>query len=117
VTSLVADGRQELVRPEEFQGKIEAARAARSDESFLIIGRTEALIAGLGEAEALRRAAAYEEAGADMILVHSKQRTPDEVESFVRAWTGRAPIVLVPTAYPDMNAQRIRRLGKVAMVI
>jgi phosphoenolpyruvate phosphomutase len=52
-----------------------------------------------------------------MILVHSKQKTPDEVESFVRAWTGRAPIVLVPTAYPDMNAQRIKGLRKVAMVI
>ena len=117
VTSLVADGRQELVRIEEFQGKIEAARAARSDENFLIIGRTEALIAGLGEAEALTRAAAYEKAGADMILVHSKQKTPDEVESFVRAWTGRAPIVLVPTAYPDLNAQRIKALGKVAVVI
>jgi phosphoenolpyruvate phosphomutase len=117
VTSLVADGRQELVRPEEFQGKIEAARTARSDESFLIIGRTEALIAGLGEAEALRRAAAYEEAGADMILVHSKQRTPDEIESFVRAWAGRAPLVLVPTAYPDMTARRIKDLRKVAMVI
>jgi phosphonopyruvate hydrolase len=117
VTSLVADGRQDLVRAEEFQGKIEAARASRSDGNFLIIGRTEALIADLGEAEALKRAAAYEEAGADMILVHSKRKTPDEVESFVRAWKGRAPIVLVPTAYPDMNAQRIKALGKVAMVI
>lgn len=117
VTSLVADGRQELVRIEEFQGKIEAARATRRDKDFLIIGRTEALIAGLGQDEALKRAAAYEEAGADMILVHSKQKTPDEVESFVRAWPGRAPIVLVPTAYPEMNAERIRRLGKIGMVI
>jgi phosphoenolpyruvate phosphomutase len=117
VTSLAADGRQELLRSEEFQGKIEAACATRRDRHFLIIGRTEALIAGLGEAEALRRAAAYEQAGADMILVHSKQKTPDEVESFVRAWSGKAPIVLVPTAYPEMNAERIRALGKIKMVI
>jgi phosphoenolpyruvate phosphomutase len=117
VTSLVADGRQELLRSEEFQGKIEAACATRRDQDFLIVGRTEALIAGLGQVEALKRAAAYEEAGADMILVHSKQKTPDEVESFVRAWRGRAPIVLVPTAYPEMNAERVKRLGKVAMVI
>jgi phosphoenolpyruvate phosphomutase len=117
VTSLAADGRQELLRVEEFQGKIEAACATRRDRRFVIIGRTEALIAGLGEAEALRRAAAYERAGADMILVHSKQKTADEVESFVRAWSGKAPIVLVPTAYPEMNAERIKTLGKVKMVI
>jgi phosphoenolpyruvate phosphomutase len=117
VTSLVAEGRQELLRMEEFQGKIEAACASRKDRDFLVIARTEALIAGLGEAEALKRAAAYEQAGADMILVHSKKKTLEEVESFVRAWQGKAPIVLVPTAYPEMNAARIKALGKVKMVI
>jgi phosphonopyruvate hydrolase len=117
VTSLVAGGRQELVRVEEFQGKIAAACGTRKDKDFLVIGRTEALIAGLGEAEALTRAHAYEAAGADMILVHSRQRTPDEVESFVRAWQGRIPVVLVPTAYPEMTAQRVAALQKVKMVI
>jgi phosphoenolpyruvate phosphomutase/phosphonopyruvate hydrolase len=117
VTSLLADGRQELVRIAEFQGKIDAAIKTRRDPDFLVIARTEALIAGLGEAEALARAAAYQEAGADMILIHSKQTTPDEVESFVRAWQGAAPIVIVPTAYPEMNDARIRRLGKIKMVI
>jgi len=117
VTSLAADGRQELVRIAEFQGKIEAAVAARRDPDFLIVARTEALIAGLGQAEALTRAAAYAEAGADMILVHSKQKTPDEIESFVKAWTGTLPIAIVPTAYPQLNEARIRALGKIAMVI
>ena len=117
VTSLVADGRQELLRIEEFQGKIEAACKTRKDPDFLIVARDEALIAGLGEPEALKRAAAYEEAGADMILIHSKKKTPDEVESFVNAWHGRAPVVIVPTAYPEMNAARIRALGKIRMVI
>jgi phosphoenolpyruvate phosphomutase len=117
VTSLVADGRQELLRTEEFQGKIRAALETRRDPDFLVIARTEALIAGLGEAEALRRAAAYEAAGADMIRAHSKQKTPAEIESFVRAWTGSAPLVLVPTAYPDLTVARIRALGKVKMVI
>lgn len=117
VTSLVADGRQDLVRVEEFQGKVAAALSTRADPGFLVIARTEALIAGLGEGEALKRAAAYEAAGADMILVHSKQKTPDEVESFVRAWKGKAPIVLVPTAYPELNAERVKALGKIAMVI
>ncbi len=117
VTSLVADGRQELLRTEEFQGKIRAALETRRDPDFLVIARTEALIAGLGEAEALRRAADYEAAGADMILVHSKQKTPAEVDSFVRAWSGKAPLVLVPTAYPDLTVARIKALGKVKMVI
>jgi phosphonopyruvate hydrolase len=117
VTSLVADGRQELLRVDEFRGKIRAAIATRKDPDFLIIARTEALIAGLGEQEALARAAAYEAEGADMILVHSKQKTPAEVESFVRAWTGKAPIVIVPTAYPEMNEPRIRALQKIKMVI
>jgi phosphoenolpyruvate phosphomutase len=117
VTSLVADGRQDLLRIAEFQGKIEAACQTRKDPDFLVIARDEALIAGLGEAEALKRAAAYEEAGADMLLIHSKKTTPDEIESFVRAWTGKIPIVIVPTAYPEMTADRIRALGKIKMVI
>ena len=117
VTSLAADARQELVRIAEFQGKIEAAVAARRDPDFLIVARTEALIAGLGQTEALTRAAAYAEAGADMILVHSKQKTPDEIERFVKAWTGTLPIAIVPTAYPQLNEARIRALGKIAMVI
>lgn len=117
VTSLVEGGRQELVRIAEFQGKIAAACATRADRDFVVIARTEALIAGLGQEEALRRAAAYEEAGADMILVHSKQKTPDEVEAFSRAWKGRARIVLVPTAYPELDVARIRALGNVGIVI
>ncbi len=117
VTSLLSGGRQELLRIEEFQGKLEAAVNARKDTGFLIIARNEALIAGLGEEEALRRAAAYEEAGADMILIHSKQKTPDEVESFVRNWNGAAPIVIVPTAYPEMTEARAKSLKKIRMLI
>ena len=117
VTSLLAGGRQDLVRIDEFQGKIDAACKTRKNPDLLVVARTEALIAGLGQSEALTRARAYEAAGADMILVHSKSRTPDEIESFVKAWDGRAPIVIVPTAYPEMNAERIGKLGKIAMVI
>ncbi len=117
VTSLIEGGRQELLRIEEFQGKIEAAVSVRRDPDFLIIARTEALIAGLGETEALARAAAYEEAGADMILIHSKQKTPDEVESFVRNWNGKARITIVPTAYPEMTVARARASGKIGMFI
>lgn len=117
VTSLAADGRQELLRIEEFQGKVEAACATRNAPEFLVIARTEALIANLGQEEALRRAYAYVEAGADMVLVHSKQSTPEEIEAFIDAWDGAVPLVLVPTAYPEMTLARIRATGKVGMVI
>ncbi len=117
VTSLVADGRQELVRIEEFQGKIAAAVASRASADFLVIARTEALIAGLGLDEALARASAYESAGADLILVHSRSTSPAEIETFISGWHGAAPLVIVPTAYPELDAARIRALGKVRVVI
>src|SRR5438270_6338313 len=72
-TSLLAGGRQELVRIDEFQGKIEAAVAAGRDDGVLVIARTEALIADLGLDEALMRGTAYAEAGADLLLIHSKR--------------------------------------------
>ena len=115
-TSLRAGGRQELARVPEFQGKIEAALAAR--RSGLLCHRPlRGAVAGLGQAEALARAAAYEEAGADAILIHSKQTAPDEVLAFVAAWQGRAPLVLVPTAYPQLRERDIQALGKVGLVI
>ncbi|ARP78116.1 phosphonopyruvate hydrolase [Bordetella genomosp. 6] len=116
-TSLRAEGRQELVRIEEFQGKVAAAVAARKDPDFVVIARVEALIAGQGQDEAIRRGLAYEEAGADAILIHSKQKTPDEILAFVAAWPGRKPLVLVPTAYPQLGERDIAALGKVGVVI
>src|SRR5436190_5058407 len=84
-SSLRASGRQELVPVGEFAGKLAAAKAAVGET--LVVARTEALIAGLGEAEALRRGAAYAEAGADAVLIHSKQKMPEEILSFCRAWS------------------------------
>ncbi len=69
-SSLRPGGRQELVPVGEFQGKVEAAKAAAG--GVLVVARTEALIAGLGQEEALRRGAAYAEAGADAVLVHTR---------------------------------------------
>ncbi|MDL2410721.1 isocitrate lyase/phosphoenolpyruvate mutase family protein [Rhizobium calliandrae] len=117
VTSLAADGRQELLRISEFQGKIEAAVSTRNDPDFLVIARTEALIAGLGEEEALTRGLAYAEAGADMILIHSKKKDAAEIESFSRAWKGPVPLVIVPNAYPELETTRIRALGNIRMTI
>jgi len=116
-TSLRTDGRQELVRTEEFQGKIAAACAARKDQDFVVVARVEALIAGLGQDEAIRRGLAYAEAGADAILIHSKQKTPDEILDFVTAWPGKVPLVLVPTAYPQLSEVDIENLQKVGVVI
>jgi phosphonopyruvate hydrolase len=114
-SSLRAGGRQELVSVVEFQGKLGAARAAAG--GTLVVARTEALIAGLGEEEALRRGVAYAEAGADAILIHSKQKTPDEILSFCRAWPGRVPLVLVPTSYPQLSFADVAALGKVGLII
>jgi phosphonopyruvate hydrolase len=116
-TSLLPGGRQDLVRVEEFQGKIAAARAVKGERDLLVVARTEALIADLGLEEALNRAHAYAEAGADMILVHSKQKTPDEIVAFARRWQGSTRLVVVPTAYPDLTEARIRELGNIGMVI
>jgi phosphonopyruvate hydrolase len=113
-SSLRPGGRQELVPIGEFQGKIDAARVA---DGLLVIARTEALIAGLGQEEALRRGAAYAEAGADAVLIHSKQKTPDEIMAFCRAWPGGVPLVLVPTSYPQLSFSEVGALGKVGLII
>src|SRR5205085_2482783 len=113
-SSLRAGGRQELVPIAEFQGKLAAAKAAGA---VLVIARTEALIAGLGQKEALRRGEAYAEAGSDGVLIHSKQKTPDEILAFCRAWPGRVPLVLVPTSYPQLSFADVTALGKVGLII
>jgi len=113
-SSLRPGGRQVLVPLEEFQGKIAAARIA---DGPLVMARTEALIAGLGQNEALRRGEAYAEAGADAVLVHSRQNTPDEILAFCHAWSGRVPLVLVPTSYPQLSFAQVAALGKVGMII
>jgi phosphoenolpyruvate phosphomutase/phosphonopyruvate hydrolase len=113
-SSLRAGGRHSLVTIPEFQGKIAAAKNA---SSLVIIARTEALIAGLGQDEALRRAKAYAEAGADAILIHSKQKTPDEVMAFCNAWDGTVPLVIVPTNYPSLGFDEVVALSKVGLII
>lgn len=115
--SLLAGGRQELAPVQEFCGKIRAAKETQKYAEFMVIARVEALIAGWGQEEAMKRAEAYVKAGADCILIHSKSKSPDEVVEFVKAWDGRAPIVLVPTTYPDLTEEKIKTLGKVKIVI
>jgi 2-methylisocitrate lyase-like PEP mutase family enzyme len=63
------------------------------------------------------RGEAYAEAGADGVLIHSKQKTPDEILAFCRAWSGRVPLVLVPTSYPQLSFADVAALGKVGLII
>ena len=71
--SLLKDGNNTLISEKEFVAKIIAAREAKDGKDFMIIARTEALIAEQGLNEAKKRALAYEKAGADAILIHSKK--------------------------------------------
>ncbi|HOU36174.1 MAG TPA: phosphoenolpyruvate mutase [Candidatus Omnitrophota bacterium] len=109
-------GRQELASVSEFMGKILAAKNAQVDPDFMVIARVEALIAGWGMEEALRRACAYVEAGADAILIHSKSKTIEEISEFCRAWKDKAPLVAVPTTYYDVPIATFQKLG-ISMVI
>jgi len=104
-------GRQELAPVAEFVGKILAAKNAQQSEDFMVIARIEALIAGWGQEEALKRAHAYAEAGADAIFIHSKSNTPDEIVSFTKAWDFSAPLIICPTSYPIITLEEIKELG------
>ena len=114
--SLLENGRQELISEKEFVAKIIAAREAKQNKEFMIIARTEALIAGMGMNEALKRASAYEDAGADAILIHSKKDTSNEVFEFSDMWNGSIPLVVVPTSYPSVNLDELIS-HKIRMVI
>ena len=82
--------------------KIIAAREAKVDNDFLIIARTEALIAEQGIDEAIKRALAYEKAGADAILIHSKKDSPDEVFEFADSWGGNIPVSYTHLTLPTI---------------
>ena len=115
--SLLAGGRQELLRVEEFEGKIKAAKAAQNNADFMVIARIEALIAGWGQEEAQMRAHHYVDAGADAILIHSKSEDPQEIIEFVNNWDQDIPLVVIPTTYPTLKEKDIKELGKIKMVI
>lgn len=102
---------QPLADIDEFCGKIKAMKDTQQDEDFTVVARVEALIAGWGLEEALKRAEAYRQAGADAILMHSKKADITEIEAFMKAWNGRHPVVVVPTKYYATPTQRFRELG------
>jgi phosphoenolpyruvate phosphomutase len=106
-----SDGSADLLDVTEHQRRISAAKEAQKDPDFLVIARTEALIRGYGIAEAVSRGAAYAEAGADLVLLHS--RVPGGVEALqaAAAWQGGAPLVTVPTAFPELPPSELHAAG------
>ncbi len=114
--SLLEGGQNDLLSEKEFVAKILAGKEAKQDKNFLIIARIEALISGLGIQEALKRADAYEKAGADAILIHSKEKTPDEIFEFTENWKGSIPIVAIPTTYDSVKISDLQK-NKIKMVI
>ncbi len=109
-------GRQELASINEFAGKIMAGKETQNTKDFIIFARVEALIAGWGQEEALKRANAYIDAGADGIFIHSKSSQPDEIRSFVKAWKNRAPLIVCPTSYPSLTEREMKKM-KIKTVI
>ena len=105
--SLLENGQNDLISEKEFVAKIIAAKEAKQDKNFMIIARIEALISGSGMDEALKRATAYEKAGADAILIHSKKKTPEEVFEFAELWKGNSPIVVIPTTYDSVSLDEL----------
>ena len=104
------DGQRELASAEEHALKIRAAKDSTHGELF-VIGRTEAFIAGHGVEDALERAAAYAEAGADAVLVHSRESTARQLVEFAARWQHVTPLVSVPTTYDTIPAPELNELG------
>jgi len=114
--SLLENSKQELLPEKDFVAKIIAARESKIDRNFMIIARTEALIAEKGMDDAIHRANAYENAGADAILIHSKKKSSDEIFEFSEKWKGSIPLVVVPTSYPSVKVDELIS-HKIKMVI
>jgi phosphoenolpyruvate phosphomutase len=114
--SFINSEAQPLADIEEFSGKIKAAKDTQEDPDFCVVARVEALIAGWGLPEALKRADAYHRAGADAILMHSKISTPDQILAFMDEWQDTCPVVIVPTMYYTTPTQVFRDAG-ISMVI
>ena len=108
--SFIGEG-QPLADIDEFCGKIKAGKDSQTDPDFSLVARIEALISGWGLDEALRRAEAYHGAGADAILIHSRQSTADEIFAFNAEWKNRCPVVIVPTKYFATPTDDFRKSG------
>jgi phosphoenolpyruvate phosphomutase len=107
------DTQRDLVSPKEQAARIRAAKMTQETNDFLFIARIESLIAGTGVEDACLRADAYVDAGADAILIHSRDKTLSEIDRFLDRWEGRdaIPLVSVPTLYPSFTVEELGSRG------
>ena len=99
---------------ENFAKKISSGKKAQIGEDFMIIARIESLILEQGMEDAIERALAYVNAGADGILIHSKKKTADEVIEFssrFRKHDDSTPIAVVPSTYPETLSEDLQKAG------
>lgn len=99
---------------EGFCHKIQMGKKAQATEDFMIIARIESLILNKGVEDAMTRAQSYVEAGADGIMIHSRQKTPDEVFQFCRLYNqleNRRALVAVPSSYPAVTEEELIEHG------
>ena len=99
---------------ENFCNKIRAGKNAQRTEEFMIIARIESLILEKGQEDALERAFAYTDAGADAIMIHSRKKSPDEIFSFCDAFRKQdkdTPIVVVPTSFNSVTEAELAAHG------
>jgi phosphoenolpyruvate phosphomutase len=90
--------------------KIEAAKAAQRDDSFMVVARQESLIAGAGMDDAVERARLYREAGADALLIHSRAPTSEQVRTYcarLRDVDVKLPVFAIPTTYYRSTAKEL----------
>ncbi len=109
--SFIQGEAQPLADIEEFCGKIKAGKDSQTDSDFCIVARVEALIAGWGIDEALKRAEAYAKAGADAILIYSKSSHADQIMEFCAGFKAAIPVVIVPTKYYKVPVEEFRKAG------
>ncbi|MDR1470604.1 MAG: phosphoenolpyruvate mutase [Spirochaetaceae bacterium] len=108
------DVRQELADIDDFCEKIAAGKRAQVTRDFMIIARLESLIAGFPVEDALERASAYVKAGADGVMIHSKEKSGEDIKAFCtrfRAMHKHIPIVLVPTTYNTWTEKELSAWG------
>ena len=116
-SSLYSIPGRRLVPIEQFTAKIRIAKEAQRSTDFAVIARTEALIAGLGAAEAVERAERYAEAGADLILIHSvTSDTFSDVLSIARSASLSKPLAIVPTTSWQYSVDELRAAGFKLMI-
>lgn len=115
--SFIRGTAQPLADMHEHAGKIRAMKEAQHDEDFVVVARVEALIAGHGLEEAIKRGEEYRKAGADAVLIHSSKKNAAEILAFSKEWGDRLPLVIVPTKYYTTPTDAFREAGNIKIVI